>query len=360
MQAGIIGLPYAGKSTIFSTLLKHKTKNDYKTRKRAEKGVVKVPDRRLKKLSDLYTPRKETRATVEYIKVPGFEATESKPTALPGEFISNLKSVDAILMVVRAFDDEIYPHPFDRIDPQADIEFMNSEMLLSDLAIIEKRIERLEKSVKVEKNEGNRLELELLEKCYDFLLEEKPLREMKLNKTEEKMLRNFQFLTSKPILYIININEEEVERANEIIAKFKKYESDHTAVTALSAQIEQEISEMDTPDQKMFMEELGIEEPALHNVIRNSYSLLGLISFFTVGEDECRAWTIRNGSTARQAGGSIHSDIERGFIRARVTSYNDLITEGDLKACQEKGLLRQESREYTVKDGDVMEFRFNV
>src|SRR6056297_2220834 len=217
MQAGIIGLPYAGKSTIFSTLLKHKTKTDYKTRKRAEKGVVKVPDRRLKKLSDLYTPRKETRATVEYIKVPGFDATESKPTALPGEFISNLKSVDAILMVVRAFDDEIYPHPFDRIDPQADIEFMNSEMLLSDLAIIEKRIERLEKSVKVEKNEAARPELELLIKCQEFLLEENPLREMQLAPNQEKLLRNFQFLTSKPILYVINIDEGDIHRSDEII-----------------------------------------------------------------------------------------------------------------------------------------------
>ena len=360
MQAGIIGLPYAGKSTLFSTLLKHKTKTNYKARKKAEKGVIKVPDRRLEKLASLYNPKKETRATVEYIKVPGFEATENKPTALPGEFISNLKSVDAILMIVRAFDNDIYPHPMHRIDPEADIDFMNSEMLLSDLAIIEKRIERLEKSVKVEKNEDNRLELELLEKCYDFLLEEKPLREMKLNKTEEKMLRNFQFLTSKPILYIININEEQVNESDKIIANFEKYNTETSAVTAMSAQIEQEISEMDEQDQHMFMEELGIEEPALNNVIRNSYQLLGLISFFTVGEDECRAWTIRNGSTAKQAGGAIHSDIERGFIRAKVTSYNDLVSEGNLKACQDKGLLRQESKEYTVKDGDVMEFRFNV
>lgn len=360
MQVGIVGLPYSGKSTIFSTLLQHKTTTDYKARQQAEKGVVRVPDKRLSSLSDFYQPRKTTNATVEYIKVPGFETTDKKSAALPGKFISNLKTVDTILMVVRAFENEVYPHPENRIDPKADIEFMNSEMLLSDLTIMENRIERLEKSVKIEKNEGDRRELELMEKCHSFLMEEKPLREMHLAPNEEKMLRNFQFLTSKPILYVINISEGEIDNSDKIIQMFSEYETATTSVTALCAEIEKEISELDSADQKMFMEELNIEEPALYNLIRNSYELLGLISYFTVGEDECRAWTIRKGATAREAGGAIHSDIERGFIRAIVTGYEDLLKEGGLKACRDKGILRQESKEYTVQDGDVMEFKFNV
>ncbi|MCF7886042.1 MAG: redox-regulated ATPase YchF [Candidatus Marinimicrobia bacterium] len=360
MQVGIIGLPFSGKTTIFSTLLKHKVSNAYKSRKKTEKGVVKVPDERLDKLSELYQPGKKTNATVEYIKVPGFDQKDEKPKALPGEFISNLKTVDTILMVVRAFENELAPHPMQRINPQADIEFMNSEMLLSDLTIIEKRMERIEKELRINKDEKKKLEMEVLEKCYDFLIQEKPLREMQIATHEEKILRNFQFLTLKPILYVINIDEAEITRSNAIIAEFEDYQTDSTAVTALCAEIEKEISDLDNDDQNLFIDELGIEEPALHNLIRNSYELLGLISYFTVGEDECRAWTIRNGSTAKQAGGAIHSDIERGFIRAKVTAYHDLLSQGGLRKCKERGLLRQESKEYSVQDGDVMEFQFNV
>jgi len=358
MQVGIIGLPYSGKSTLFSTLLDNQS-SEYKDPQKAEKEVVEVPDERLDDLSEFYQPEQKTNATVEYIKVPGFENTDSEPSKLPGKFISNLKSVDAILMVVRAFNNDIYPHPMDRIAPKKDIEFISSEMLLSDLSIIENRINKLKESDNIDIENIDK-ELDFLSSCYEFLIEEKPLRDMEMSQEEEQMLSNFQLLTLKPIIYAININDSDINKSDRIVDNYREYDTDTTAVTALCAEVEQEISELDSDSQKLFMEELGIQEPALNNVIRNSYELLGLISYFTVGEDECRAWTIKQGANAREAGGAIHSDIERGFIRAKVTGYNDILREGGRKACREKDLLSLEDENYTVKDGDVMEFQFNV
>jgi len=358
MQVGIIGLPYSGKSTLFSTLLDNQS-TGYKDPQKAENGIVEVPDERLDELSEFYQPEQKTNATVEYIKVPGFEDTDGEPSKLPGKFISNLKSVDAILMVVRSFENDIYPHPMNRIAPKEDIDFINSEMLLSDLSIIENRIDKLEES-DPDEVENLDVKLDFLNKCYEFLMAEQPLRDMEMSQEEEQMLNNFQLLSLKPIIYAININDSDINKTEQIIAQFSQYNTDTTAVTALCAEVEQEISELDRPDQELFMEELGIQEPALNNLIRNSYELLGLISFFTVGKDECRAWTIKQGANAREAGGAIHSDIERGFIRAKVTGYNDILREGGRQACREKELLSLEDENYTVEDGDVMEFQFNV
>jgi len=360
MQIGIIGLPYAGKTTLFATLASRKAETDAYRKKEAEKGIVKVPDARLDRLTEVFQPQRKVPATIEYLKVPGLEGQSAAAKGLPAQFLANLKTVDVILHVVRAFDNPLYPHPLNRIDPQADILFVNSELLLSDLAIIETRIERLEKQLTKINNEQNRKELELLQKCRAFLEEEKPLREITLSPEDEKVLRGFQFLTAKPLLTVINIAEDKLPQRSETEAQFSHLKTTGATFTILCASIEQEIAQLDPADQPVFLEELGIEEPALNRLIRMSYDLLGYISFFTVGEDECRAWTIINGDNAQKAARAIHSDIERGFIRAEVVHYTTLLENGSLAACRTKGLIRSEGRDYIVRDGDVIEFRFNV
>jgi GTP-binding protein YchF len=361
MQIGIVGLPYSGKSTIFSTLTKNKSnENAYAGQAKAEKGMVKVPDARLDAVAEIFNPDKKTETTIEYIKVSGLEAEEAASGSLPPQFIGNLKTVDAMLLMVRNFDSEMYPHPFGKIDPASDIEFVNTEFLLSDLAIIESRVEKLEKSIMKMNKPEEKKELEILMKCKGHLEKEEPLRTLTLDPVEEKLLRGFQFLSLKPIVYVINITDEEIPKTNAIIKEYEKLLTPKTALTAFCAEIEKEISELEEEEQQMFMEELGIEEPALKNLIRKSYELLGLISFLTVGEDECRTWTVKQGAKAPEAGGQIHSDIEKGFIRATVVSYEEFMQYKSLKACKEAGVLRLEGKEYIVQDGDIMEFRFNV
>ncbi|MBN2280120.1 MAG: redox-regulated ATPase YchF [Candidatus Marinimicrobia bacterium] len=359
MQIGIVGLPYSGKSTIFSTLTHHKTE-DFASKNKTEKGIVRVPDSRLDALAEIFQPRKKTETTIEYIKVPGLEAEEAASGSLPAQFIGNLKTVDAMLLMVRHFENEMYPHPFGEINPEKDIEFVNSEFLLSDLAILETRIEKLEKSVQKMNKPEEKKELEILLKCREHLENDQPLRLLELNPEEEKLIRGFQFLSLKPIVYVINIAEEDISKTEEIIKQHEALLTEKTALTALCAEIEKEISELEDEEQEMFMEEMGIKEPALNNVIRKSYELLGLISFLTVGEDECRSWTVKQGAKAPEAGGEIHSDIERGFIRATVVTFDEFMKHKSLKACKDLGVLRLEGREYVVQDGDIMEFRFNV
>lgn len=360
MQIGITGLPYAGKSTLFTTLLSRKSESDSFHKKETEKGIVKVPDARLDHLTEIFNPRRKVPATIEYLKVPGLDSQSSATKGLPVHFLSNLKTVDVILLVVRAFENPLYPHPLNRIDPQSDINFVNTEFLLSDLAIIETRIERLEKQLSKVHNETYQKELELLFKCRNFLEDEKPLRALTLSPEEDKLLRGFQFLTAKPLIIVINIDEKEIPQAEEIANRFSYLKTINTTYTVLCAALEKEISELEPADQSLFLEEAGIAEPALNRLIRLSYELLGYISFFTVGEDECRAWTIINGDNAQKAGRAIHSDIERGFIRAEIVHYTTLLENGSLSACRSKGLIRSEGRDYIIKDGDVIEFRFNV
>jgi GTP-binding protein YchF len=252
------------------------------------------------------------------------------------------------------------PHPFGRIDPAKDIEFINSEFWLSDLALVESRIDRMEKNAAKIKDPQNQKDLALMKRCKAQLDQEKPLRELELTPEEDRALRGYQFLTLKPLLYVINIAENKIPQAAEIEKRFSRFVTPHCALTSLSAEIEKEISELSPEDAAVFMADLGIKEPALHKLIRTSYELLGLISFFTAGEDECRSWTIRAGTNAQQAAGVIHSDLEKGFIRAETAHYDDLIKHGSLHACKEKGLLRLEGKEYIVKDGDILNIRFNV
>ena len=360
MEIGIVGLQYSGKSTIFSTLLHHKSSDSGGGKESAERGIVKVPDERLDKLTALINPQKQTNASIEFIKVPGLEQDKSQSQGLPSQFLTNLKNVEALLVVIRDFESEYYPHPMERINPTADIEFINSEFLLSDLMLVEARVERLQKMILKTQNEQDKRVLDLMFRLKEQLDQEKPLRDMDFNEDEISILKAYQFLTVKPILHVVNIQEDQIPAANKIIKELSGFITKNCAITALSAEIEKEIADLEENDANAFMEDLGIQEPAMNKLIRKSYELLGLISFFTVGEKECRAWTIRKGTTAQKAAGAIHSDLEKGFIRAETVHYDDLIVNKSLAKCKEKGILRLEGKEYIVKDGDVLTIRFNV
>ncbi|KAA3615076.1 MAG: redox-regulated ATPase YchF [Calditrichaeota bacterium] len=360
MEIGIVGLPYSGKSTLFSTLLNLKDDSAQHGKQSAERGVVKVPDDRLEKLTALFNPKKKVNATIEFVKVAGLEGDGSNPQGLPPQFIANVKNVDAMLVMVRDFENDFYPHPLDRIDAKKDIGFINSEFLLSDLAVVETRVEKLEKQVMKIKDEQDKRELVVMKKILDQLEQEKPIREMDLNEDEQRIIRGYQFVTAKPVLYVINISEDKISNSDEIEKEFESFAGTNCEVTSLSAEIEKEIAELPDEDAAVFMEDLGISEPALNKLIRRSYELQGLISFFTVGEDECRAWTIKHDTKAQRAAGAIHSDLEKGFIRAETVHYTDLIEAGGWNACKDKGILRLEGKEYPVKDGDILSIRFNV
>ncbi len=360
MEIGIVGLQYSGKATIFSTLLQHKSSDFGGGKENAERGVVKVPDERLDNLTQLINPKKQVNASLEFIKVPGLEEDSGKSQGLPSQFLNNLKNVEALLVVIRNFKNEYYPHPMGRINPVADIELINAEFLLSDLMLVEARMERLQKMILKTKNEQDKRLLDLMFRLKDQLDQEKPLRDMDFSEDERFMLRAYQFLTIKPLLYVVNIQEDQIPNTDNIAREFSGFVTKNCALAALSAEIEKEIADLQEDDARVFMEDLGILEPAMHKLIRKSYELLGLISFFTIGEKECRAWTIRNGSNAQNAAGAVHTDMEKGFIRAETVHYDDLIAHGSLAKCKEKGLLRLEGKDYIVKDGDVMTIRFNV
>jgi GTP-binding protein YchF len=361
MQIGIVGLPFSGKSTLFETLLTHKSHDSAgKYRSEAERGIVQVPDERLYKLTTMFNPQKEVPATIEYVKVPGLDKEGHQGTGLPNQFLSNTKTVDLILVMIRAFENDVYPHPMGSINPQRDINFINSEFLLNDLSIIENRIDKLEKLVMKTQNEKDKKELAVLKKCQAVLEEERPIRALDLSQTEQLVIKGFQFLSAKPILFVINIGEDDISKGNTLIGELGNFIDDQCALTILSAEIEKEISQLDDEDAKVFLADLNIAEPATEKLIKESYNLLGLISFFTVGEDECRAWTIQQNTNAQKAAGTIHTDMEKGFIRAEVVGYDTLISEGSLNSCKEKGLLRLEGKEYLVQNGDIISVRFNV
>ncbi len=359
MEIGIVGLPLSGKTTLFSTLTGQEVEPTYGGGKiEVHRGVVKVPDPRLDALTEIFRPRKKVPATIEYIEVGGMETEASAARGFDPQFLQVLKNTDALCVVIRAFENEIYPHPAGSIDIHRDIQTVEAEFLLSDLSIVENRIARLEKQVLKAKEERLIKELELLRRCREQLEQERPLRELEFTEEEQTLLRGFQFLTQKPVIRVINIGEEDIQRAEEIAASVAP--QPNTAAVALCAKIEQEISRLDEEERELFLTELGIAEPALPRMIRTSFELLGLISFFTVGPEECHAWTVRRGTTAQKAAGVIHSDMERGFIRAEVVHYEDFIPLKSLAACREKGLLRLEGKQYIVKDGDIITVRFNV
>lgn len=361
MKIGIVGLQFSGKSTLFATMMSHLSEESLQKHKQeTERGIIKVPDPRLDRLTEIFNPRKKVNATIEYLKVPGFDQESHHGTGLPPQFLANVKTVDVILLLARAFENPMYPHPLKTIDPVRDIRFMQSEFLLNDLSIIETRIEKLEKMIQKTQAEQDKRELAVLKKCRTGLETESPISALDLNEQDQQIIRNYQFLTAKPQLFIINVCEDDIKKLADITGGIRQQIGGDHIITGLSAEIELELSQLEPGDAKVFMDDLGIDEPATDKLIHASYNQLGLQSFFTVGEDECRAWTIRAGTTAQKAAGVIHSDMEKGFIRAEVVAYDDLIREGSMAACRDKGLWRLEGKDYPVKDGDILSIRFNI
>lgn len=355
MQLGILGLPKSGKTTLFNTLTaSHQATDKYSSSNQTNMGVANVRDVRLETLRDLFNPKRYVPATVQYVDIPGMKRGESAESL----DLAKLKMVDALVHVIRAFDDPEILHPEGSVDPARDMINVDLELILADHEIVERRIERLDKAVKRGLNPEEQREKALLSEIILPALEsEKPLREVELDPEDERRLRGFQLLSAKPLLLVINADEARAAAAPE---SFGIEIRPQVRAVTVSAPIEQEISALSPEEQKDFLADLGLSEPSLDRVTRASYDLLGVISFFTVGEDEVRAWTIRRGTKAREAAGAIHSDIERGFIRAEVVHCDDLIRLKTMAACRDAGVLRLEGKEYVMKDGDVAHFRFNV
>jgi GTP-binding protein YchF len=354
MRIGILGLPKSGKTTLFNLLTASELATDkFRAAGEAHVGIARVPDRRLERLRDLYEPRKYTPATVEFIDIPGLKRGESRESL----DLDRLRTVDALMQVVRGFEDlEIHPAA---ADPAGDVAAIELELVLADHELVERRLSRLAQNAKRGlKPEEEREQRLLAEKILPQLESGDPVRELELDADEERMLRGFQLLTVKPKLLVLNVGEEQLGSDESSLAELPAELRARTIV--VSAPIEGEIARLEAEEQREFLADLGLDEPSLDRVIRSSYEMLSRIAFFTVGEDEVRAWTIRAGTSAREAGGAIHSDIARGFIRAEVVPWDDLLRLGSLAACREQGLLRLEGKDYVIQDGDVAHFRFNV
>ncbi len=352
MQLGIIGLPQSGKTTIFNALTRSTAKvGDYSAGTAVHIGTVSVPDPRLDALTRMYNPRKKVPAQVTYVDVGGMAKGVSTSGGLGAEFLTQLHKVDAIILVLRGFDSAAGP-----AEPAGDYRDIFTELVLSDMAMIEKRIERVKTDLRKVKRPELEKELHVLEKCQQQLEAERPVRTMGLHSDESKLLRSFQLLTEKPLMLVLN--HAESADCKPRAAELEKLTGGEPF--ALCGPIEMDIAQMADDEAKSFLEELKIDEPALNRMIRESYRLLGRICFFTVGEDECRAWTISDGTKAQQAAGTIHSDLERGFIRAETVHYDHLMAAGSFAKAREQGHVRLEGKEYLVRDGDVINVKFNV
>ena len=365
MKLGIVGLPNVGKSTLFNSLTKAgaESANYPFCTIDPNVGVVMVPDARLQVLRDMYDSERILPATIEFVDIAGLVKGASKGEGLGNQFLANIREVDAIVHVVRCFEDSNVIHVDGSVNPLRDIETINLELIFSDIEIIERRIARASKGAKNDKTLAK--EVELLQRLKAFLEEGKMAKAFVTEDEDEKaLLESYNLLTYKPVIYAANVSEDDLAddgANNEYVKEVREFaKSEHSEVFVICAQIEQEIAELDEDEKKMFLDDLGLEESGLEKLIRASYSLLGLISYLTAGPMEVRAWTIDRGTKAPGAAGKIHSDFERGFIRAEVVSYNNLVECGSYNAAKEKGLVRSEGKEYVVCDGDVILFRFNV
>ena len=362
MKIGIIGLPLVGKTTIFNALTSAHAKTSEISfgHKELNRGVVKVPNPKLFKLAELYAPKKITSVEIEYIDVAGL-VSETKEKKSEGEFFSALHLVDELIAVIRTFKKESVIPPQGSIDPQRDLESLYTDLLLIDLDIAEKRVSKLEKTLKVKKGEEEKRELELLNKCKNSLEQGIFLSELVFSQEEERLLRGFCFLTFKPILVILNLGEDEIKNAGIMEKDFEKnLKTKKENVVALCGELEMELTQLEEPDRASFMQDLGLERLALSKVIETSYKLLDLITFYTANQNEVRAWAIKKGTNALKAAGTVHSDMEKGFIKAEVVNIDKLLQFGSMHKAKEKGEYKLEGKDYLVQDEDVILFRFNV
>ena len=361
MKIGIVGLPNVGKSTLFNSITKAGAEcaNYPFCTIEPNVGVVPVPDERLDNLAKMYNPQKVTHAIVEFVDIAGLVKGASKGEGLGNKFLSHIRETDAICQVVRCFEDSNIIHVDGSVNPVRDIETINLELIFADIETVDKRIDRATKLLKADKK--YQFELDTWKKIKEALENGKSARSLEYSEEELEVIKDAFLLTMKPILYIANVSEEQLGEDDEMVKEVREYaKKDNAEVVKLCVKIEEDLSSLEPEDKQEMLEALGLEESGLDKVIKKSYDLLGLMSFLTAGEPEVRAWTIKKGTKAPQAAGKIHSDIERGFIRAEIVSYEDLMREGSMLAAKEKGLVRSEGKDYIMKDGDIVLFKFNV
>ena len=360
MKIGIVGLPYVGKTSLFNALTQSEAETGtYAAKKGWNVGSVKVPDERLGALAEVFTPKRVTPTSIDYVDIAGVSKGDIALEGLEAGVIAELREVDALAHIVRVFEDDAVPHVDGDVDPKRDIETIDMELAFADLGIIDNRLNRLDRELRTQKIPALEHERAVLERCKDALEGGTAIRELSLSPEDERAIRGYGFLTQKSLLLILNIGEDELESEEEIRANFAAHERQIEIIT-LSARLEMELARLDAEDAEIFRAEMGLNESALARVIDASYRTLGLITFFTVVSDELRAWTLKEGMTALDAAGTIHTDMARGFIRAETIHWADLVDCGSLTQARDDGLLRLEGKDYVVSDGDALTIRFNV